>query len=119
MDWLSAEERVYPVALDPAIQTEQVRQNIHDRAVYETYKAQPTLGVLEVGRTKGAGLSRSFVQFVNLPAITSSDVIVKADFYLCETTTTLPGGANGSMRYPIEIHKVESSWDYQTIVWDT
>ena len=117
--WLSSSDRAWPVVLDPAIQTEQVRTNIRDKAVYQTYNASDTLGVLEVGKNPGFGLCRSFVKFVNLPAITSSDVVVKAELYLCYATNSYTGDPNGQTAHPVEVHKVLNTWETPTLVWAT
>ena len=119
IEWISSSERAWPVVLDPAIQTEQVRTNIRDKAVYQTYNASDTLGVLEVGKNPGFGLCRSFVKFVNLPAITSSDVVVKAELWLCYATNSYTGDPNGQTAHPVEVHKVLNTWETPTLVWST
>ena len=119
LDWLSAEDRRWPVALDPVVQTAQVRSNINDVTVYEFYYEPniPYDGITECGWLSSAGRFRSYVKFTSLPAITASDVVVKAELWLRETTETLESGPNGTTGYFTEVHKVGSVWDQTTINW--
>ena len=122
IDWLSSGDRVWPVALDPAVMTAQVRSNIHDKTVYSVVD-QNAPGIIEVARlfepNNHYGIARSFVRFVNLPAITSSDVVVRADLSLYYATSqqNYVGDGTGNTAHFIEVHKVNSAWDHSTINW--
>ena len=53
---------------------------------------------------------RTFLQYVNLPQLTSSDVIINA------TLSLWNHGGNG-VTTTVEAHRVNSTWDSQTITW--
>ena len=110
MDWLADANRAWPVVLDPVIEFELYRQNIKDQFVAEYYYEDYNHGALYCGYNKSYGKMRSFLQYVNIPELTSADVIMHAELSLYRL-----GGSTSLL--PIEAHKVLEAWDSQDITW--
>ena len=100
--WLAAENRAWPVILDPVVQADLDANNILDRTVAKNKNHSYTWSILDAGYSTTRGKIRSYLQFVNLPTITSSDVVVMAEFSLYKVETS-------ATSYPVEIHKVTDS----------
>lgn len=122
-EWLSAEERVFPVVVDPAIQTEQ-KTAVMDSAFvakgsptkcYYAYGLQhdgEDSGSLYVGNMGGSyGLTQSYLKFDKLPMLSVADKVVEAQLqivlYKCE---------NGLQ---LDVKKVTSAWDTNKVTWNT
>lgn len=111
-EWLNAKVRVYPVTIDPPIETSLDSKNISDSFVASgvpsgNYYLWEHFGV---GYGYVSGFNRAFIKF-NLPNnLTSADVIINAamDLYLNKENR------NGSQ---INVHKVTSNWDSKTVTW--
>lgn len=111
--WLASNERQWPVILDPIVSGNTSVLNIQDVSVYEqncphTYKE----GVLDCGHNTTYGIMRSYIQFSNLPDISSADVIVGA-------TITLEKTADSDLSNAIEIHEVTSEWSSNAVFWNS
>ena len=110
MEWLADANRAWPVVLDPVIVFELYRQNIKDQFVAQYYYEDYNHGAMYCGYNASYGKMRSFLRYVNIPELTSADVIVHAELSLYRF--------GGSVRLlPIEAHKVMGYWDSQTITW--
>ena len=110
--WLVAEERQWPVILDPVIQTSIDRSNIQDVLVCSNATISPYGSYLEVGYLSNRGISRTYVNFTNLPSLTSADVVVKAEMQMTQMWRR-------SISIPAQVHKITSSWDQEEITWTT
>ena len=110
MDWLADADRAWPVVLDPVIVFEAYRQNIKDQFVAQYYYEDYNHGAMYCGYNKSYGKMRSFLRYVNIPELTSADVVVHAELSLYRL-----GGSVSLL--PIEAHKVSEYWDSQTITW--
>ena len=108
--WLAAEERQWPVILDPVIQTSIDRSNIQDVLVCSNATISPYGSYLEVGYLSNRGISRTNVNFSYLPSLTSADVVVKAEMQMTQMWRR-------SISVPAEVHKVTSQWDQEQITW--
>ena len=111
MEWLADTNRAWPVVLDPVIVFELYRQNIKDQFVAQYYYEDYNHGAMYCGYNASYGKMRSFLRYVNIPDLTSADVVVHAELSLYRH-----GGSVSLL--PIEAHKVLGSWDSQTITWD-
>ena len=111
MEWLADTDRAWPVVLDPVIEFELYRQNIKDQFVAQYYYEDYNHGAMYCGYNASYGKMRSFLRYVNIPELTSADVIVHAELSLYRL-----GGSVSLL--PIEAHKVTGYWDSQTITWD-
>ncbi len=111
MKWLADAERQWPVVLDPVIEAPYARLNILDQFVAEDYYKDNNWGTMYCGYHTNYGITRSFIQYVNLPSLTSADVIVNASLSLRRV-------AGNSAVTTVEAHKVNSTWQSKTITWD-
>ena len=108
-EWMSDEERVYPVVLDPVVHAELSFTNIADQTVFSITQLPYTWSMLPIGQGQ-YGIGRSFLKYNNLPALTSADVIVDATMALYKLQTS-------STSSEIDVHKVNGTWESSTITW--
>lgn len=108
--WLAAQDRAWPVILDPCVAPALTTSNIHDQTVSQKRSLDRTWGILDAGYSTADGITRFFLQYKNLPTITSSDVIVAASIQLYKPQTSTTSA-------PVEVHKVNSTWEASTITW--
>ncbi len=110
--WLAAEERQWPMILDPVIQADLEVTNIRDAIVCSKSTVSPYAGYLEVGYLSNRGISRTYLKYTEIPALTSADVVVGA-------TMTMWQRYYRSVSVPAEVHKVTGGdWDSTTITWE-
>ena len=76
--WLSAEDRAWPVILDPVVQPSLSVENIRDRTVKSQGSCSQTWEMNACGRYEDGSYARTFLKYSSLPGLTSSDVIVNA-----------------------------------------
>lgn len=122
-EWFSAEERAFPVIVDPDIQTEQktavmdsafVAKGQPDKCYYaygQQHNGEDS-GSLYVGNMGGEyGLTQSYLKFDKLPTLSVADKVTDATFqvtlYKCEVGLQL------------DIKRVTSSWDTNKVTWNT
>ena len=111
--WLAAEERSWPVVLDPVVIADLSDNNIQDTTVIS---ARPTeadymRSMLQIAYSANDGISRIYLGFDELPTLTSSDVIVQA-------VVSLRKEGTGSNTVPATVHKVNSAWQVETLCWN-
>ena len=112
-EWLGAEDRAYPVTIDPVVSTPVDRDKIRDCHVSSYYHGDNFYNshMLKTGRVDGSVL-RSYMKF-ELPCINRADqMITSAWLWL-----TKYAGSGSAARY-IDVHKVTGSWDHKTLTWD-
>lgn len=109
-EWFLEEERVYPVYIDPSVQTSQIRNNIRDMTVASGGGTDYNDDFIEAGYHRNRGIERTYIKFKTLPSLTSADVVVNAQLYLCRNIT-----ANEELQ--INAHKVNSTWESETLTW--
>ena len=110
-EWLGAEDRAYPVTIDPVVSTPVDRDKIRDCHVSSYYHGDNFYNshLLKTGRVDGSTL-RSYMKF-ELPYINRADqMITSAWLWL-----TKYAGSGSAARY-IDVHKVTGSWDHKTVV---
>ena len=109
--WLAAEDRAWPVVLDPVITPEIITSNIRDKTVAENndFTDSDMQGMLHVGRTN-YGIARSYLMYYDLPKMSPSDVIVSASIRMKKP-------ANSSTTTTVEVHQVTSDWP-ETLLWN-
>ena len=108
--WLAAEERQWPVILDPIVQASTITTNVRDASVAENTTLGYTEGILWAGYEVNRGATRTFIKYEVLPPLSSADVILNAEI-------TLTQKYNRSLSLPVEVHKVEDTWTSQGITW--
>ena len=112
-EWLGAEDRVYPVTIDPVVSTPVDRDKIRDCHVSSYYHGDNFYNshLLKTGRVDGSTL-RSYMKF-ELPYINRADqMITSAWLWLTKYA------GSGSAARSIDVHKVTGSWDHKTLTWD-
>ena len=110
LEWLSAKDRAWPVVLDPVIQAYSEVLNILDNFVGSGGSEDFKHGTMYCGYISMYGKTRTFIQYVNLPALCSADVVVDAQLSLLRH-----GGTDNITT--VEAHKVNADWDSTTITW--
>ena len=110
--WLASSERSWPVILDPIVKANAKTQNIQDRTICEKKTISVNKSMFYAGYADDRGKIRGFLQYNELPALTSSDVVVKAALSMYKVVSS-------SSSAPIEIHKVLGEWNSVDITWNT
>ena len=109
--WLADSERQWPVVLDPVVNASIANNNIKDVSVYENNPPNDhTSGVMDVGHNTTYGVMRAFLKYDNLPALSSSDIIVNASLRLYKPN-------DHSTTNAVEVHKVTSTWSEIGMTW--
>lgn len=108
-EWMAAEDRAYPVVLDPVVNAELSFTNIADQTVFSKTQLSYTWAMLCIGQGQ-YGIGRSFLKYKNLPTLTSADVIVGAKMALYKIQTS-------STSSEIDVHKVNGTWESNAINW--
>jgi len=108
--WLAAEDRAWPVVLDPVVTPEVNASNIQDVTVAQNAAVWHTSDTVQCGYNSTWGIHRFLVKFNSLPHLTSSDVIVQAEVSLYAN-----GGSSDS--HPVEVHQVNSVWQSSGLTW--
>ncbi len=117
--WLLAEERVYPVTIDPTIQTSLYIEDINDTYIYKTDANNTTkhnAHILRVGNGAGSGNSmRSLIKF-SLPTLNSGDQVIAAELSL----RNYPDNSEWNPPTDERIfcaHKITSNWTSSAARW--
>lgn len=113
-EWLDAEERQFPVVIDPIVQTDQNANSIIDSYALSgypdnNYYARP---ILKTGVDATAGVGRSFMRFA-LPQLKSGDMIVNATLNLYCYSTSTSSATVGA--YQI----MDTGWSSTGVTWRT
>jgi len=110
-EWLSSADRVFPIIIDPTLQTKQETSNITDNHVSEGLPNSnfENSHMLKTGNSTG-GVHRSYIKF-NLPTLTTSDMVINANLYMYLLT------ANSAFRQ-VNVHKVQGDWSGNSITWN-
>lgn len=107
-EWLNSQERVFPVTIDPTVETSLDYQKIQDKFIYEGDNGTTVdnAHILRVG--VGEKKYRSLLKF-ELPTINSGDQIIDAKLHLSEYPDTSEWTPS-SIRRQIDVHKMTSNW---------
>ena len=108
-EWLADADRAWPVILDPIVSADSSYSNIKDRTVFEKHTESYSHQTIECGYHY-SGIARFFVQYIDLPKLTSADVVVDATISFLKPN-------NSGKTAVIEVHKVEDAWDSENITW--
>ena len=111
--WLAEETRQWPVVLDPVVQADLVADNIQDRTISQIGQRDTrTDGSIECGYTPDNGMLRIFMRYIDLPVLSSADVIVYASLSMKKCMTS-----DGDRL--VTVHKLTQDWNYQTLTWNS
>ncbi|MBR4016907.1 MAG: DNRLRE domain-containing protein, partial [Oscillospiraceae bacterium] len=108
--WLAAQDRAWPVVLDPMVTPTMSTSNIKDRTVAENVTYSAGSGILECGYSTQYGVERIYLQYAGLPALTGSQTVVSASIQMYKVL-------DSAVEIPVEVHKVNAAWDSNTITW--
>ena len=109
-EWLADSARAWPVVLDPVISGDCSSTNIDDNTVSEVQKDTYINATIECGYSTITGVNRTYMKYVNLPKLTSADVIVDARISMLKPLTFDRSNV-------VEVHKVTEAWNTNTITW--
>ena len=111
--WLAAEERAWPVVLDPEVQAGSSATTIADQTVFSYGSEDYRWEYLLCGRDASdidEVISRFYLKFTDLPTLTSADVVVDAEVALyCVENDLSP--------FYVGVHSVTGSWSSSGITW--
>ena len=110
--WMQAEDRQYPIVLDPIVEAGNNRDNIEDTTVFQYPPAYPDdyKSVLKIGKDLTWGITRAYIRFLNLPQLADTDIVVEATFSAKVIGWFAPEMAAC-------VHKVSAPWNASTITW--
>ena len=119
--WLQADEREYPVTVDPYLQTSQEWNDTVN--CHSTFIASGTPGTcygrgsanyegsIYVGKTNGLGKTCGLIKTPNLPTLGIADKVIHAELSVFVTAC-----------YPelrIDLHRVTTNWNQSTVCWNS
>lgn len=119
--WLQAEERVFPVTVDPYLTTSQEWNDVTN--CQSAYIASSTPGAcygrgggsyegsIYVGKTDGRGKTCGLIKTPNLPTLGIADKVVRAEMAVFVTAC-----------YPelrIDLHRITTNWEQNTVCWNS
>lgn len=110
LEWLSAEDRAWPVILDPIVSANNDRTNIQDITVAENDIESNNATTIKCGYHLTKGILRTYLRYKVLPALSSSDVIVSAKISLIKPY-------DSTLAAPIQVHKVNAAWEASATTW--
>lgn len=115
-EWLMAEERVYPVVIDPMTETTKTPNNIADTFVSSGYSGSVYgNGSFVVGKSDEYGMSRALLKFKTLPAISKGSIIYAAKMYLWQSDYS----TYGLDKVTLEAHAIEADWNESSVRWSS
>lgn len=110
-EWINANERVYPIVIDPSVKSRNYTSNYQDTFVTSGSSAStatPKLTVLRVGKQSN-NINETYLKLINYPmTLTNSVNITGATFHIF-------GNNSSNMKMKV----VTTSWDENTISYDT
>ncbi|MDD2376320.1 MAG: RICIN domain-containing protein [Clostridia bacterium] len=116
-EWLNNPERVFPVKIDPTVNTSLYYQDIKDTYIYDGDYNNPTRYQAHIVRA-GGGISkifRSLIKFT-LPTLNAGDQVIDAQLNLCNYPDTEEWNPwTGPLQ--INVHKVTSDWQQESAYW--
>ena len=115
--WLQAEERQFPVIIDPNMETTRNVQSITDTFVREKYPSSSmpgSFGSFCVGNNSSEGRCRSYLKFNTLPTLPQGAVLYDARIYICQYMFS---ANNGNLFY-VTAHEVKEDWSDGSTTWN-
>jgi RHS repeat-associated protein len=108
--WLSDEQRVYPVTIDPVTTTSKSSADIYDAHIDSVLEEDNFRSSILLKTWGGDDIQRSFVKFT-LPDIQAGDIVVNARLVLVSL-------AEDKAERTVAVHRVLQPWDDSTINWN-
>lgn len=115
--WLEAEERVYPITIDPSIITSRYYDDINDTFIYSSQGSTPKgdAHIIRAGNNSGVP-TRSLIKF-NLPELKAGDQVIGAYLNIFTYPKTSEWTPN-TRQIQLDAHKITADWNENTAVWD-
>lgn len=107
--WLKAQERIYPVVIDPVTTTSKKASEIYDAHVDSLYEEDNFQKSIILKTMGGDEVQRSFIRF-ELPEMKTGDMVVSARLVLVFL-------AEDNKERTVEVHKVLHAWNSNSINW--
>ena len=113
-EWLNAEERIYPIVIDPTVNSARSLYNAHDVYIYEgsgntgALADRMYVGIKPVNSAYKK--HRAYWRVIALPSLGSNYVITKAAFIVQH-----PSGTTSSR--PFSLYGVDENWTESGIMW--
>lgn len=107
--WLKAQERIYPVVIDPVTTTSKKASEIYDAHVDSLYEEDNFQKSIILKTMGGDEVRRSFIRF-ELPEMKTGDMVVSARLVLVSL-------AEDNKERTVEVHKVLHAWNSNSINW--
>lgn len=108
-EWMTAQERVYPIVIDPVTTTSKRAADIYDAHVDSLYEEDNFQKSTILKTMGGDEIQRSFIRF-ELPEIKSGDMVVNAKLVLVSL-------AQDNAERTVEVHRVLHAWNSNSINW--
>ena len=117
-EWINSRETVFPVIIDPAVNTTDYFDNspltVRSVSSKNPDKVYSSSELLKIGNSPENGIGRVYVKWDSLPLLQASDVPISVMLYLYQVTNN-PSSINSSFNaYPIE-----ELWDEKKLTWNT
>ena len=116
--WLLDEERVYPVTLDPTVQTKTKKSDIDSTFITSGQASTNHSDKFEllVGRESSEyGYCRTLMK-IDLPELNPGDMVVSAQMLLIMYQADFY--STGTPDLQINAHQITEDWDYNTVTWN-
>ena len=107
--WLKAQERIYPVVIDPVTTTSKKASEIYDAHVDSLYEEDNFQKSIILKTMGGDEVQRSLIRF-ELPEMKTGDMVVSARLVLVSL-------AEDNKERTVEVHKVLHAWNSNSINW--
>lgn len=107
--WLKAQERIYPVVIDPVTTTSKKASEIYDAHVDSLYEEDNFQKSIILKTMGGDEVQRSFIRF-ELPEMKTGDMVVSARLVLVSLV-------EDNKERTVEVHKVLHAWNSNSINW--
>ena len=118
-EWLEAEERIYPVTIDPSINTSLYWSDIQDTFIYPGDQGNMTRGGAQVMRV-GNGWEnpcRPMIKFTLPQELKSGDQVIGAYLSLVNYSN-MDGFVMPTDERIINVHKITADWGEHTATWN-
>lgn len=123
-EWLESEERVYPIVIDPTVQTSLDYNYINDTYIFDGDTGYPNrheAHILRVGSNNvispNKSPSRSLIKFA-LPNLNAGDQVISAMLDICSYPDTNEW-APPTQEIQIDVHKMTANWETKTANWNS
>lgn len=119
-EWLLADDRSYPIIIDPMTETSKTKTNIEDTYIFTggtDSSADPSsvyaYGSFVAGKSTALGNCRSLLRFRNLPDIGKGSILYAATMYLWQYEYS----SYGIAKLPLVANEILNNWTEKDVRW--